>query len=339
VDDVIVVVPPEHRQLQRALAGLRVRYVVNDDPDVGMSGSIAVGVAALRADTEAALIALADEPHVPRDALRRVLGRYRDGGVRLVVPTYGGVRGHPVLLDRSVFDEVRSLSGDVGARSLTERDPGRVAFVELDVAKPIDVDTPADLANLRANRGSNVSLLDELMPQYDVRAVYRVEIRAPVETVYRALCETNLADAPISRALMALRTLGRRGEGSFRIGDLPERGTFFKLGARASREIVVGVMGRFWALTNNVCDGDRAAFQAPLAPGTAKAGWNFRIEPTASGATLFTETRVLCADDDSRRGFRRYWTIVGPFSGVIRKEALRLIRRRAQYMSSLSHTP
>lgn len=149
VDEILVVVPPEHRQLQRALAGLPVRYVVNFGADSGIGSSIACGVSALRADTDAVLVALADEPRTPRAAITRVYDRYREGGVSIVVPTYEGIRGHPVLFDRSVFSEVRLLGGDVGARALTEREPERAAFVEVGVAKPIDVDTPADLARLR----------------------------------------------------------------------------------------------------------------------------------------------------------------------------------------------
>jgi hypothetical protein len=66
-------------------------------------------------------------------------------------------------------------------------------------------------------------------------------------------------------------------------------------------------------------------------PGWAKAAWNFRVEPApAGGATLSTETRVRCTDARSRRTFRRYWWIVRPFSGLIRIELLRAIRREAE---------
>ncbi len=336
IDEVLVVVPPEHREVQRALAGLRVRYVVNHGADAGIGTSIAAGVAAFGADTEAVLVALADEPGVPREALRRVYERYREGGASIVVPLYDGVRGHPVLFDRSVFGEVGMLGGDAGARALTERDPGRAAFVELGVAKPTDVDTPADLERLRA--AMSTSLLDQLMPAYDMKASYGIDVPAPPDAVYRALREADLSKALITRALMAIRMLGRRrgGESFVRFGLLPERGTFFRLGERAPREMVAGILGRFWSLTGNVCEGDRAAFLEALSPGTAKAAWNFRVDPTPRGARLTTETRVLCADDDSRRRFRRYWAVVGPFSGLIRREMLRLIRRQAQFIPSPS---
>lgn len=341
VGEIIVVVPPEHAEIRRALEGVDARFVVNPRPDRGMGSSIACGVSALTADADAVLVALADEPTVNPAVFERVISRYRAGDVGIVVPTFRGVRGHPVLFQRSAFEELRALSGDEGARAVTDRNPGRLALLEQQEAKPMDVDTPADLLRLRtkaASRGigSAATLLDDLMPVYDVRASYATDVHAPAETVYRAVLETNLADSVIAKVLMAIRSLGRRQAGSFRFGDLPSRGPFFLLGQEPPREIVAGVVGKFWSLRSNVADGDLKSFRAPPAPGSARAAWNFRVEQTAAGSRLTTETRVLCADDESRLAFRRYWRVVGPFSGVIRMEALRLIRRRAHTLSSRS---
>ena len=67
----------------------------------------------------------------------------------------------------------------------------------------------------------------------------------------------------------------------------------------------------------------------------AVAAWNFTVLPTDEGSLLATETRVRCTDDAARRSFARYWRVVRPFSGLIRTEALRAIRRTAE--SSPSH--
>ena len=149
VGEVIVVVGSSERPVRGALAGLDVRYVQNAAADKGMASSIAVGASALGVETEAVLVALGDEPLVGRDAVNRVIERYRQGGASVVAPTFCGVRGHPVLFDRSVFPELSALSGDRGARSVADRDPARLAIVELGVPKPIDVDTAEDLARLR----------------------------------------------------------------------------------------------------------------------------------------------------------------------------------------------
>ena len=58
--------------------------------------------------------------------------------------------------------------------------------------------------------------------------------------------------------------------------------------------------------------------------------WNFRIDPSRGGCRLRTETRIDCVDAAALWRFRVYWTLVGPFSGLIRRDLLRLIRREAE---------
>jgi molybdenum cofactor cytidylyltransferase len=150
IGDVLVVVPSAHEAIAQALAGLSVRLVVNDASSEGMASSIVCGVKALGPDTEATLIALADEPTLRRAVVQGVVDRYRAGQVSIVAPRYHGIPGHPVLFDRTVFGELSDLRGDAGARSVIDRDARRVAILELDETRPVDVDTPADLEHLRS---------------------------------------------------------------------------------------------------------------------------------------------------------------------------------------------
>ena len=153
-DELVIVVPPDNAALRQALEGIAARFVVNTLPHEGMASSLARGVATLAESTEAVLVALGDEPLLPKRCHERVLVRYRASGTAVVAATYGGTRGHPVLFGRPVFAELRALTGDSGARSVVDADPGRVALVEMDEAHPIDVDTPEDLA--RVSRGAQL---------------------------------------------------------------------------------------------------------------------------------------------------------------------------------------
>lgn len=146
--ETLVVVPPEHAALRDALRGAPVRLVVNAHAADGMAASLACGVRALRDDVDAVLVALGDEPRLTPRHHERVLACYRQGGALIVAPTYRGARGHPVLFDRTVFPELSALTGDHGARALVDRDPTRVAMLEMDEPHPVDVDTPDDLARL-----------------------------------------------------------------------------------------------------------------------------------------------------------------------------------------------
>lgn len=151
VDDMIVVVPRESVALQEALEGVAARFVINPHPELEIASSIACGVAAVGDTVDAVLVALGDEPAIDRRAMQTVIDTYRARHAKVVAPTYDGVRGHPVLFDRSTFAELRVFGGRTsGARQVVDRDPERTMFVEIGTAAPVDVDTPEDLARLRA---------------------------------------------------------------------------------------------------------------------------------------------------------------------------------------------
>jgi molybdenum cofactor cytidylyltransferase len=152
LEDVVVVVPPEHAALAEAVSGLPVRLAVNPAPEEGQAGSVVAGIAALSPDAGAAVIALGDQPRVPRAVLVGLLECYRAAGKAIVAPHYRDGRGNPVLFAASVFPELARLTGDQGARRVVDADPGRVALVLFDMPMPQDLDTPDDYESLRAAR-------------------------------------------------------------------------------------------------------------------------------------------------------------------------------------------
>jgi nicotine blue oxidoreductase len=102
----------------------------------GPGASLRCGLAALRAATEAAVVILADGPDLAPAAIDRVVESWRAERDEIVAASYGGVRGHPVLLARTAWDSVP----DEGARALH---PRLVACDDLGF--PGDVDVEADL--------------------------------------------------------------------------------------------------------------------------------------------------------------------------------------------------
>ena len=148
VDVVVVVTPPDDGALRQALAGLDVRFAVNPRPEAGQGTSIAAGAAALPPETDAVVITLGDQPRIPEGLLAELLDVFRRAGKPIAAPVYRGTQGTPVVFASSVFDELRALDGDAGARAVVRRDPGRVTQLALDVDMPPDVDTPEDYARL-----------------------------------------------------------------------------------------------------------------------------------------------------------------------------------------------
>jgi CTP:molybdopterin cytidylyltransferase MocA len=112
----------------------------------GQSASLACGLAEL-ASCDAVVVTLGDQPRVSADAIRRVIGA-RDTAAA-VRATYGGEPGHPVLLEHDLFEALRDVSGDKGARNLLLS----VSVLDVpcdDLGGGEDVDTPAELDALRA---------------------------------------------------------------------------------------------------------------------------------------------------------------------------------------------
>jgi CTP:molybdopterin cytidylyltransferase MocA len=115
----------------------------------GMGSSFAAGLAAVPADCEAAVVALADQPLVGAQAVQRLVGAFA-AGAGVAVAGYAGQPRNPVLLAREHWPEaIRLAAGDVGARPFLRAHPELVSLVECgDTGQPDDIDTPEDLSRI-----------------------------------------------------------------------------------------------------------------------------------------------------------------------------------------------
>jgi CTP:molybdopterin cytidylyltransferase MocA len=124
--------------------------VVNADWRSGMGSSLRAGLAALPAGADAVVVTLVDTPGLGPESVRRLVAAGGPDGAAQA--TYGGRRGHPVLLGRTVITEVAAAAtGDRGAGPWLAAHPERVRLVPCDgTGDPRDVDVPDDLAALAA---------------------------------------------------------------------------------------------------------------------------------------------------------------------------------------------
>ncbi len=116
--------------------------VPNDEPERGISRSLQLGIAAVPPEVDAAMVLLGDQPTLPVASVQGLLAAR--GSRAVVAASFDGLILPPVLLERSAFEIVEGLGGDIGLRELIRDQPTLVATVALD-APPVDVDTPADL--------------------------------------------------------------------------------------------------------------------------------------------------------------------------------------------------
>lgn len=148
VDDVVVVAGREERAVREALTGLPLRLVANAQYAQGLSTSLRAGLDALGELVRAAVVVLGDQPSVAPEVIAALIDSYHGSGKPIVVPIYRGARGNPVLFDATLFDELRAVYGDRGARDVIARDPSRVASVSFDMRLPRDVDELEDVQKL-----------------------------------------------------------------------------------------------------------------------------------------------------------------------------------------------
>ena len=170
-------------------------------------------------------------------------------------------------------------------------------------------------------------LIDQFLPTYDITAQYQIDIHAPIERVYSAARHLNMSASWIVRWLYRLRGLPKYNltfDGMLKWG-------FVLLADQPSQEIVFGLIGRFWTHSAQIQSVTPDTFIEFQQQGYAKVVANIAFIPQGAGIVcVTTETRVYCPDDTSRRKFRLYWLLIGPFSGIIRKEWLRLIKQQAE---------
>jgi hypothetical protein len=194
-----------------------------------------------------------------------------------------------------------------------------------------------------AERASAPTLIDHFLPDYDVSEYHQTRVAAPPALSYDAIRRLDLGRSPVSMALVAARGLialfqprqARELYGPLirrprlTLDDI-QRAGFVLLGERPGREIVLGVAGTFWRPGSGIVRVEAPEFVTWHEPGFAKAVLSFAVGPDDTGSIVSTETRVLCMGSDARRSFRRYWRVIGPFSGLIRQRALALIRGDAE---------
>ncbi|HYY57514.1 MAG TPA: hypothetical protein VE842_09280 [Pyrinomonadaceae bacterium] len=172
-------------------------------------------------------------------------------------------------------------------------------------------------------------LIDDFLPVYDVTERHQVLIvSGSVDEVYAAVRRLDISSARITPWLFRLR--GMQTPPALTLDQLLKR-RFILLGEKVNEELLLGVVGKFWTLCGDLRRLDVEGYRGFSEEGYAKAAWNFSLaQRSADRVLLRTETRVRCTDARSRRRFRLYWSLIGPFSGLIRIEMLREIKRQVE---------
>jgi len=151
VDSVWVVLGSRFEEVWQSVDFGDAGVVENPEWEEGMASSMRVGldVASRDPSTEAAFIVMGDQPGIDPAVVDALLEHRKTSDALAVVPKYRYVRGHPVLIARTLWSRLMSLEGDQGGRDLLQAHPEWVEEVIFEQLAPRDVDTSDDVRDLQ----------------------------------------------------------------------------------------------------------------------------------------------------------------------------------------------
>jgi len=145
----VIVILGEHEAQIRAAVDLQdATVLVNPQPERGPLSSLRIGLASVK-NCQGVLVHPVDHPLVTRETLQALLDAHHNLPDRIVLPEFGGRRGHPVLFPRPLFEELQAAPLDQGARYVVRRHPESVLAVRVsDEGVTQNIDTPEDYRRL-----------------------------------------------------------------------------------------------------------------------------------------------------------------------------------------------
>ncbi|MFC2082900.1 NTP transferase domain-containing protein [Candidatus Bipolaricaulota bacterium] len=155
----VVVLGHDVDRIQELINLSECQVVVNENPELGLSSSMRLGLDAINEDAEGILVFHVDMPFLALSTIRSLLQAVADGAT-LAAPFHEGTRGFPVYLSRMFITPLCAvLEGDRGAqRFLVDHDDDLTPIIVSDPGCVFDIDLPADL---QAWKGESLCAINE----------------------------------------------------------------------------------------------------------------------------------------------------------------------------------
>ena len=130
IDELIVVLGYQKEIIQKLIdKNKKIKFVFNKNFESGMASSIKTGLNNLTIKTEAFFICLGDMPMVNQDVYNQLIKSRNNK--EIIVPTYKGEQGNPVLFDKSMKEKIMNISGDAGAKKILELNKDKILNLEI----------------------------------------------------------------------------------------------------------------------------------------------------------------------------------------------------------------
>ena len=130
IDELIIVLGYQKEIIEKLIdKNEKIKFIFNKDFESGMASSIKTGLDNLSEKTEAFFICLGDMPMINHDIYNQLI-KSKDNK-EIIVPTYKGQQGNPVLFDKSMKETVMNITGDVGAKKILELNKDKILNLEI----------------------------------------------------------------------------------------------------------------------------------------------------------------------------------------------------------------
>ena len=148
LDEIVVVIGGAADQVRERVDLGGARVVENPEFGEGCSASYRTGLGAVDPRAEAVAILLRDQPGVDRAVINAVVDEWRLTRDRIMLASYQGREGHPLIFASALFDRLAALTGDKAAWKIVDAHRGEIRAVPLDRTHPRDINTREEYAAL-----------------------------------------------------------------------------------------------------------------------------------------------------------------------------------------------
>lgn len=134
-----------HHEVSSKLSAYSPIIVENLDYESGMLSSIQTGIKAMPKHCGAFVLLLGDQPMVSANIINQLIENYRKASKGIILPTYNGRRGHPILIDMKYREDIYRLDPNKGLRELIHNYPDDILEVKVHTDRILkDIDTPEE---------------------------------------------------------------------------------------------------------------------------------------------------------------------------------------------------
>ena len=150
LQELVVVVGHQQQTARELIKGPPLDIVVNENYGEGQMTSVHCGMRALKKSCDAVLVCLSDLPLLEAADLEKLIAAFADCPTSILVPTFEGQRGNPIIMDHAHRAQILAADRNLGCKRLIQNNPELVTAVEMDSDHVIfDLDTPAAYETLK----------------------------------------------------------------------------------------------------------------------------------------------------------------------------------------------